>query len=220
MLATPDAPPGSDEKPPLHRTRMTSAAKSSILDMYTKFLLRSRHGFLGRDLSQAISLRSKLIGTRGRPVTSRRFRLLGLSGEPSSQVPTATPPGVSTFSIQARKRIFPSASARQMLRCASDFKSPGDTTRRNDSTNESHFGTYAMSRSLPTLTGRMTPRTSAHNIADGTAFGPVRNGSSRAGARSSRSPTNWIRGTPLIFTRPATRDDEAIVSTGSRLPES
>ena len=147
MLATPDAPPGSYEKPPLHRTRMTSAAKSSILDMYTTFLLRSRHGFLGRELCQAISVRSKFIGTRGRPTTSRRFRLLGLSGEPSSQPPSATPPGVSTFSIQARKRIFPSASARQMLRCASDFKSSGDITRPNDSTNESHFGTYAKSRS-------------------------------------------------------------------------
>jgi hypothetical protein len=64
-------------------------------------LLRSRQGFLGRDLCQAISLQSKFIGTRGRPTTSRRFRLLGLSGEPSSQPPSATPSGVSIFSTQS-----------------------------------------------------------------------------------------------------------------------
>ena len=98
-----------------------------------------------------------------------------------------------------------------MLRCASDFKSPGDTTRRNDSTDESHFGTYAMSRSQPTLVGRMTPRTSAHNLAYGSVFGPVRTGS-RAGARSIAVTEKPGAGNVSDCLRPTTSDDQVIVS--------
>jgi hypothetical protein len=199
MPETPDASPGSDEEPLRQRTRMTSAAKTSSLAICTEFPLRSRHGFLGRDFCQAMSRGFRVFGTRGRPTTSRRFRLLGLSGEPSSRLPTTTPSGVSILSTQGRKRIYRSASAWQILRCASDLKSPSDTTRCNVSTNESHFGMYTMSQSLPTLVGRWHPeRTRAIQCVR--LFGAVRQ-SSGAVLELLRSSTSQIRESLSFYAR-------------------